>query len=132
MYFHDNNKVMVTPAVSQMLSTLLYYKRFMPYLVYNVLAGLDDQGKGCVYSYDPIGHCERSTFRAGGSSGALLQPLLDNQVSPFFFFVKFQIFLNPKFFFFLNNMHKFIFSWGITTWKMLKKNNSHWKKHYQF
>lgn len=81
MYYHDNNKVMSTPAVSQMLSTMLYYKRFLPYLVYNILAGLDSEGKGCVYSYDPIGHCERTMFRAGGSSGALLQPLLDNQVS---------------------------------------------------
>lgn len=81
MYYHDNNKVMETPAVSQMLSTMLYYKRFMPYLVYNILAGLDSQGRGCVYSYDPIGHCERSQYRAGGSSGALLQPLLDNQVN---------------------------------------------------
>lgn len=84
MYYHDNNKTMQTPAVSQMLSTMLYYKRFMPYLVYNVLAGLDGEGKGCIYSYDPIGHCEKSMFRAGGSSGALLQPLLDNQVWKFY------------------------------------------------
>lgn len=83
MYYHDNNKTMSTPAVSQMLSTLLYYKRFLPYYVSNVLAGLDTEGKGCVYSYDPIGHCERSMFKAGGSSGALLQPLLDNQVSTY-------------------------------------------------
>ncbi|KAJ2938132.1 hypothetical protein O0L34_g3706 [Tuta absoluta] len=80
MYQHDHNKPMTTPAVAQMLSTMLYYKRFFPYYVSNVLAGLDDEGKGCVYSYDPIGHCERSKFRAGGSAGAQLQPLLDNQI----------------------------------------------------
>nr|QBH72813.1 proteasome subunit beta type [Liposcelis bostrychophila] len=80
MYYHDNNKTMSTPAVAQMLSTLLYYKRFLPYYVSNVLAGLDADGKGCVYSYDPIGHCEKTMFKAGGSSGALLQPLLDNQL----------------------------------------------------
>lgn len=33
-----------------------------------------------MYSYDPIGSTERSTYRAGGSSGVLLQPLLDNQI----------------------------------------------------
>jgi 20S proteasome subunit beta 6 len=33
-----------------------------------------------VYSYDPIGYCQQTTFKASGSSGALLQPLLDNQV----------------------------------------------------
>jgi len=38
-------------------------------------------GKGCVYSFDPVGSYERETYRAGGSASALLQPLLDNQVS---------------------------------------------------
>ena len=33
-----------------------------------------------VYSYDPVGHVEKHKYRAGGSSVALLQPLLDNQV----------------------------------------------------
>ena len=38
-------------------------------------------GKGCVYSFDPVGSYERETYRAGGSSASMLQPLLDNQVS---------------------------------------------------
>ncbi|XP_063229760.1 proteasome subunit beta type-1 [Bacillus rossius redtenbacheri] len=80
MYLHEHQKCMSTAAVAQMLSTMMYYKRFFPYYVSNILAGLDDEGKGCIYSYDPIGHCERSKFRAGGSAGALLQPLLDNQI----------------------------------------------------
>ncbi|KAK4873393.1 hypothetical protein RN001_015422 [Aquatica leii] len=80
MYEQEHNKVMSTPAAAQMLSTVLYYKRFFPYYISNMLVGLDNDGKGCVYSYDPIGHCERSNYRAGGSAGALLQPLLDNQV----------------------------------------------------
>ena len=33
-----------------------------------------------MYSYDPVGSYERSTYIAAGSAGALLQPLLDNQV----------------------------------------------------
>ena len=37
-------------------------------------------GKGAVYSFDPVGSYERETYRAGGSAGAILQPLLDNQV----------------------------------------------------
>ncbi|XP_049812673.1 proteasome subunit beta type-1 [Schistocerca nitens] len=80
MYLHEHQKPMATPAVAQMLSTMLYYKRFFPYYVSNILAGLDADGRGCVFSYDPIGHCERSNYRAGGSAGALLQPLLDNQI----------------------------------------------------
>lgn len=80
MYSHEHNKVMSTPAAAQMLSVMLYYKRFFPYYISNILVGLDNDGKGCIYSYDPIGHCEKTTYRAGGSAGSLLQPLLDNQI----------------------------------------------------
>lgn len=80
MYKHEHLKDISTPAAAQMLSTILYYKRFFPYYISNVLAGLDEEGKGCVYSYDPIGHMEKASYRAGGSAGALLQPLLDNQI----------------------------------------------------
>lgn len=79
-YEHAHNKTMSTTAVAQMLSILMYNRRFFPYYVSNVLAGLDEHGNGVVYSYDPIGHCEAAKYRAGGSSGALLQPLLDNQI----------------------------------------------------
>ncbi|XP_055842966.1 proteasome subunit beta type-1 [Episyrphus balteatus] len=80
MYVHTHQRTMSTDAVAQMLSILMYNKRFFPYYVSNVLAGLDSEGKGVVYSYDPIGHCERAKYRAGGSSGPLLQPVLDNQI----------------------------------------------------
>lgn len=80
MYKDQHGKEMSTNAIAQMLSNLMYNRRFFPYYVSNVLAGLDLDGKGVVYSYDPIGHCEKATYRAGGSSGALLQPVLDNQI----------------------------------------------------
>lgn len=80
MYEHLHNKTMSTTAVAQMLSILMYNRRFFPYYVSNVLAGLDENGHGVVYSYDPIGHCEKTMYRAGGSAGPLLQPVLDNQV----------------------------------------------------
>jgi 20S proteasome subunit beta 6 len=79
-YKHTHNKDMTTPAVAQMTATMLYHKRFFPYYISNILAGLDKDGKGVVYSYDPVGHCEKTTYRAGGSACTLLQPLLDNQV----------------------------------------------------
>jgi 20S proteasome subunit beta 6 len=80
LYKHEHQKEMSTGAVAQMLVTLLYNKRFFPYYVSNVVAGLDENGHGVVYSYDPVGHCSKETFHAGGSSGALLQPLLDSQI----------------------------------------------------
>ena len=44
------------------------------------LTGINSEGEGCIYSYDPVGSYERETYRAGGSSSALLQPLLDSQL----------------------------------------------------
>lgn len=80
MYEHEHNKKMSTVAVAAMLSTMLYSRRFFPYYVYNIVAGLDEEGKGCVFSFDPVGSYERETYRAGGSASAMLQPLLDNQI----------------------------------------------------
>ncbi|KAL3872019.1 hypothetical protein ACJMK2_039990 [Sinanodonta woodiana] len=80
IYEQDHHKKMTTGAVAAMLSTMLYHRRFFPYYVYNIVAGLDDEGKGCVYSFDPVGSYEREAYRAGGSASAMLQPLLDNQI----------------------------------------------------
>lgn len=79
-YKHTHGKDMACGAVAQMLSTTLYYRRFFPYYVYNMVAGIDNEGKGCVYSYDPVGSYERETYRAAGSASAIIQPLLDNQL----------------------------------------------------
>lgn len=79
-YLYEHNRPISTPACAQLMSNMLYYKRFFPYYVSNVVAGLDDEGRGVVYSYDPIGHYEQHSYRAGGSSSALIQPFLDNRV----------------------------------------------------
>jgi len=42
---------------------------------------LMNEGKGAVYSFDPVGSYQRDTYKAGGSASAMLQPLLDNQVT---------------------------------------------------
>ncbi|RUS85351.1 hypothetical protein EGW08_006894, partial [Elysia chlorotica] len=76
----DHNKPMPTPSVAAMLSTILYYRRFFPYYTHNLVVGLDEEGKGCVYSFDPVGSYEREFYRAKGSASAMLQPLLDNQL----------------------------------------------------
>jgi len=80
MYEQEHSKVMNCSSIAQMLSTMLYYKRFFPYYTWNLLAGLDKEGKGAIYSYDPVGSYERETYRAEGSSASILQSFLDNQI----------------------------------------------------
>lgn len=48
MYEHEHNKKMSTVAVAAMLSTMLYSRRFFPYYVYNIVAGLDEEGWFCI------------------------------------------------------------------------------------
>ena len=43
--------------------------------------GLDEEGKGALYSYDPAGSYKRDQCRAVGASASLIMPFLDNQVS---------------------------------------------------
>jgi len=79
-YEHQNNKIMSTTAMAQNLGNTLYYKRFFPYYTFNVLGGLDEKGKGCVFSYDAVGSFERSAYASSGTGQTLIQPVLDNQV----------------------------------------------------
>lgn len=80
MYKHQHQRTMSTNAIAQMVSILMYNRRFFPYYTSTIIAGMDVNGQGKVYSYDPIGNCEETTYRAGGSAGSLLQPVLDNHV----------------------------------------------------
>lgn len=80
MYEYEHNKNTSTPAVAQLVSTMLYNKRFFPYYVNTLVVGLNKEGEGAVYSYDPVGSFEREMFRATGSSSSLLQSLLDSQI----------------------------------------------------
>lgn len=78
-YKQKHNKIMSTPAIAQLLSNTLYYKRFFPYYTFNVLGGLDEEGRGAVYGYDAIGSFERNPYSVTGSASALITSILDNQ-----------------------------------------------------
>ncbi|KAL8764417.1 MAG: hypothetical protein Q9184_000122 [Pyrenodesmia sp. 2 TL-2023] len=81
MYRYQHEKPMSVKACAQRLSTILYGKRFFPYYVHAILGGLDEEGKGALYSYDPVGSYEREQCRAAGAAASLIMPFLDNQVN---------------------------------------------------
>lgn len=81
MYKYQHGKPMSVKACAQRLSTILYQKRFFPYYVHAILGGIDEDGKGALYSYDPVGSYEREQCRAAGAAASLIMPFLDNQVN---------------------------------------------------
>lgn len=43
-YKHQHDKEISTNAAAQMLSSMLYGRRFFPYYTVNIIAGLDEEG----------------------------------------------------------------------------------------
>uniref|UniRef100_A0AC34FZL1 Uncharacterized protein n=1 Tax=Panagrolaimus sp. ES5 TaxID=591445 RepID=A0AC34FZL1_9BILA len=74
---------MTVDLCAELLSRNLYYRRFFPYYTGALLAGVDEDGKGAVYSYDPIGCIERLAYSSSGAGESMIQPFLDNQVGHF-------------------------------------------------
>ncbi len=80
MYRHDNGVMPTTESMAQLLMNTLYSRRFFPYYAFCLLAGIDSEGKGALYSYDALGSHDKVSRGAMGSGGHLMIPLLDNLV----------------------------------------------------
>ncbi|KAL8438123.1 hypothetical protein ACSSS7_000488 [Eimeria intestinalis] len=80
LFKHQHREEPSVVAVAQLLSTVLYSRRFFPYYTFNVLFGLDSEGKGAVYGYDAIGSFERAQYNCAGTGCQLTMSILDNQV----------------------------------------------------
>lgn len=80
MYKFKHDKIISTQSLAQLTMTVLYGHRFFPYYTHTIIGGLDEEGKGAVYSFDPVGSFERECHRAAGSAASLLQPFLDSQI----------------------------------------------------
>lgn len=102
-YYHTHSSVPSLASIARMIQTMLYGKRFFPYYAYVIrtsfpipssyppahsqfqkpaVGGIDRDGTGAVYSFDPVGSYERESCRAAGAAQSLVQPFLDNMVRP--------------------------------------------------
>ncbi|EFP86392.2 20S proteasome subunit beta 6 [Puccinia graminis f. sp. tritici CRL 75-36-700-3] len=79
-YQHTHASQPSVQSIARLVQTMLYGRRFFPYYAYVILAGIDRDGTGAVYSFDPVGSYERESCRAAGAAQSLVQPFLDNQV----------------------------------------------------
>lgn len=80
MYKYDHNKELSGRSTAQLVSNMLFNRRFFPYYVGNIVAWLDENNQGHVADYDPVGNFEDSKCSCTGSATELIQPILDNQV----------------------------------------------------
>ncbi|KAJ9094869.1 hypothetical protein QFC19_007798 [Naganishia cerealis] len=79
-YTAAHKKEMPLKSIARLIQTMLYARRMFPFYVYNILGGIEEDGTGAVYSFDPVGSYEREACRGAGAAQSLLQPFLDNQI----------------------------------------------------
>lgn len=64
--------------LSRLLSVGMYQRRAFPWYTATVLAGLDADGSGAVYSYDVIGSVLKTQYSVSGTGHEMVYPLLDD------------------------------------------------------
>lgn len=75
--YNNGGKTASTPAIAQLLSSVLYQRRFFPLYTFNIVAGLDENGNGVCYSYDAVGCTEPLQYGTTGTGSAFIEPLMD-------------------------------------------------------
>ncbi|CAD2098999.1 proteasome subunit beta type-1, putative [Plasmodium vinckei] len=80
LFYLEHSHYPSVHVIAKLLCVTLYSRRFFPYYTFNILAGIDENGKGVLYSYDAIGSYYQSTHACTGSGSSLILPILDNRV----------------------------------------------------
>lgn len=75
--YNNAGAIPSTNAIARLLSVILYGRRFFPLYTFNMIVGLDDNGKGVCYSYDAVGSTEPLQYGTNGTSQAFIEPLFD-------------------------------------------------------
>lgn len=81
LYRLRENRDMKPSTFAALVSTSLYEKRFGPYFVGPIVAGLED-GKPIIVNYDSIGCSSQSNFCSMGTAGDMLLGTLEAYYKP--------------------------------------------------
>ena len=76
-YSQDHFKEISTESLAHCVSNVLYSRRFFPYYVNILVAGMGRNGEGLLYGYDPVGTIECHKYDVNGSGSALGTSILD-------------------------------------------------------
>jgi len=83
MYELQENRTMQTPTIMNMISNVLYERRFGPWMVEPVVAGLDKDNKPHICSYDFIGALSVShDFTCAGTTSEQLMGICESFWKP--------------------------------------------------
>lgn len=80
IYEYKIGRKATTEGIANLLSKTLYGRRFFPYYTFNLVGGLDKNGKGILYGYDAIGSYDNASGLAQGSGAHMILPLLDAEL----------------------------------------------------
>ena len=80
VYDYKIERQPTTESIAHLLSKTLYGRRFFPFYTFNLVAGLDKDGKGVVHGYDAIGSYGSDKALAQGSGAHMIIPYLDAEV----------------------------------------------------
>eukprot|EP00331_Platyophrya_macrostoma_P023672 CAMPEP_0176434998 /NCGR_PEP_ID=MMETSP0127-20121128/17035_1 /TAXON_ID=938130 /ORGANISM="Platyophrya macrostoma, Strain WH" /LENGTH=247 /DNA_ID=CAMNT_0017817891 /DNA_START=83 /DNA_END=826 /DNA_ORIENTATION=+ len=75
--YNNGGQTPSTPAIAQLLSTVLYRRRSFPYYTFNIIGGIDEHGNGVCYSYDAVGCTEPLNYGTTGTASSFIEPLMD-------------------------------------------------------
>lgn len=79
-YYLKTQKEIAIEQFIRLLSAMMYYRRSFPWYTSSIVAGIDSEGRGAVYSYDVIGSTLRTRYGSAGTGNAMICPILDEAI----------------------------------------------------
>ncbi|UCH37726.1 MAG: archaeal proteasome endopeptidase complex subunit beta [Candidatus Bathyarchaeota archaeon] len=77
LYELDHKRRITVQSASKTIATLLFQRRFFPYITQTIIGGIDDKGPS-IYVLDPLGSLIRDTYATVGSGAEIAIGVLED------------------------------------------------------